>query len=116
MTSEKMHDVIAYGEDGDGIMRSTRAFQPAVNAAAEQGGGTVDGRGAAFMDYDEPTYDATFSEAAYVAMTPDRRHKCVSEYRRKRPTWLFFLRCCWNVRFLDFRIVDAAIDHAVFLM
>lgn len=72
------------------------------------GGGTVDGAGAAFMDYAVPTFDETFTKEAYAAMPVDRRHEYVGEHAGKRPTWIFFLRRCRNVRFRDFRIVDVA--------
>ena len=72
------------------------------------GGGTVDGSGAAFMDYSVPTFDEAFTEQAFAAMPEDRRHEYVSEHARKRPTWIFFLRRCRNVRFTDFRIYDVA--------
>jgi polygalacturonase len=72
------------------------------------GGGTVDGSGAAFMDYSVPTFDATFTKEAYEAMPEERRHEYVSEHSGKRPTWIFFLRRCRNIRFRDFRICDVA--------
>ncbi|MFW5743469.1 MAG: glycoside hydrolase family 28 protein [Spirochaetota bacterium] len=72
------------------------------------GGGTIDGAGAAFMDYSVPTFDETFTKEALAAMPADRRDEYVSEHGGKRPTWIFFLRRCRNVRFRDFRIVDVA--------
>lgn len=72
------------------------------------GGGTIDGSGAAFMDYSRPTFDETFTREAYEAMPPDRLDEYVSEHAGERPTWIFFLRRCRNVRFRDVRIFDVA--------
>lgn len=72
------------------------------------GGGTIDGSGAAFMDYGEPTFNETFTREAFEAMPADRRDEYVSEHAGERPTWIFFLRRCRNVRFRDVRIVDVA--------
>lgn len=72
------------------------------------GGGTVDGSGAAFMDYSVPTFDNTFTKEALAAMPEDRRNEYVSKHERMRPTWIFFLRRCRNIRFHDFRMVDMA--------
>lgn len=72
------------------------------------GGGTIDGSGAAFMDYSVPTYDETFTKEAHEAMPPDRRDEYVSEHGGMRPTWIVFLRRCRNVRFSDVRFVDVA--------
>ena len=72
------------------------------------GGGTVDGRGAAFMDYSVPTFDETFSEEVFSTMPADHRSEYVSEHEQMRPTWIFFFRRCRNVRFRDFHIADVA--------
>ena len=72
------------------------------------GGGTIDGSGAAYMDYSKPTFDVTFTAEAFAAMPADRRHEYVSEHEGMRPTWIVFLRRCRNVRFRDIRIVDVA--------
>ncbi len=72
------------------------------------GGGTVDGAGAKFMDYGKPTHDETFTDEAFLGMPAGRRDEYVSEHEMPRPTWIFFLRRCTNVRFQDFRIRDVA--------
>lgn len=70
------------------------------------GGGTVDGAGAKFMDYTQTTHDETFTAEAFEDMSPERRDEYVSEHEMPRPTWIFFLRRCTNIRFQDFRIRD----------
>lgn len=72
------------------------------------GGGTIDGSGAAYMDYSKPTYNETFTREAHAAMPADRRDEYVSEHDAKRPTWIVFLRRCRNIRLRDIRFVDVA--------
>ena len=72
------------------------------------GGGTIDGSGAAFMNYAVPTFDETFTQEAFGAMPEEFRNQYVSEKEPMRPTWIFFLRRCRGVRFRDIRIVDVA--------
>lgn len=71
------------------------------------GGGTIDGRGEAFMDYTSPRFDDIFTEAVWKSMPPERQNEFVA-VPGERPTWVFFFRRCTGVRFTDVRIRDVS--------
>lgn len=71
------------------------------------GGGTVDGRGEAFMDYASPRFDEFFTEEVWKAMPAERQNEFVA-VPGQRPTWVFFFRRCTGVRFTNMRIRDVS--------